>query len=228
MNRRRASIPECFANADRVTSTRAAFTLLELILVISVLAVMATLSWPRLLSQLKQQTLNGNVEQVRQVLDRARVRAVVEGRLLQVRFEPHGRRYVILPFDPPETDESSSDGRQTTTRIVKTTASEPFRCYTLADQCHFHVDNALLSGESTTVERLDDLRLTELANPADARDVAWSAPILFYADGSASDGSMTVMDRSQRYIKVHVRGLTGGVSVSPAAVMSGKFGVTGN
>ncbi len=208
---------------------RSAFTLLEVLLVLSVLGIMATLSWPRMLAQLKQQTLHGNVEQVRQVLDRARVRAVEQGRTLQVRFEPRGKRYVVLPHDPPEVDATGSSSGGTTTQPVDSAVkSEPFRVYTLAESCFFHVDNALLSGESIHAERLDDPWLSELDNGAEARDVAWARPVLFHPDGSATDGTFVVMDQSNRYVKLRVRGLTGSVSVGSMAVLSDKLGSTGN
>jgi len=210
---------------------RSGFTLFELILVLSVLGIMAALSWPRMLTQLRQQTLEGNVEQVRQVLDRARVRAVEEGRALQMRFEPRGRRYVILPNDPanPDVTDSGTPSAGTTTRFrdapVTTT---PFRMYTLAEECSFHVDNALLSGESIVTERLDDAWLTEIVNAGDARDVNWSTPIVFHPDGSATDGTWVVMDNQRRYIKLRVRGLTGAVSKTSLSVMSENLGATGN
>ncbi len=219
------------SNAGGTQRVRSAFTLLELLLVVSVLGIIAALSWPRLFNNLKLQTLQGNVEQVRQVLDRARVRAVEEGVTLQVRYEPNGRKYVILPQEA--LDPSSSAGTQqtagTTTSFRKTAAvKQPYRVYELGQEFHFHVDNALLSGQPTVIEQLDDSWLTQLQNGELARDVGWSTPILYFPDGSATDGSMVVMNRSRRYVKLHVRGLTGAVSVQPIAEMSEKLGATGN
>ncbi|HWL09468.1 MAG TPA: prepilin-type N-terminal cleavage/methylation domain-containing protein [Planctomicrobium sp.] len=205
---------------------RSAFTLLELLLVLGVLGIMAAMSAPRMLNHLKQQTLQGNTERVRQLLDRARVRAVEQGRTLQVRSEPNGRHYIILPHDV--ADQSNASGNTTTQFREAPVTTEPFRVYQLAEECHFHVDNALLSGESVSVERLDDQWLTEVTNGAEARAIAWSAPILFYPDGTATDGSVVVMDRNRRYMKLRVRGLTGAVSVTSPATMSEKFGATGN
>ncbi|WP_175517436.1 prepilin-type N-terminal cleavage/methylation domain-containing protein [Planctomicrobium piriforme] len=203
---------------------RFGFTLLELLLVLAILGIMATLSWPRLLTTLKQQTLQGNVEQVRQVLDHARVRAVEEGRTLQLRFEPHGRRYVVLPQEPADQTAAAS----TTTTFSKAGPRvEPFRIYQLAEDCHFHVDNALLSGQTTVSERLGDPWTSQIENAMGAQDVSWSAPILYYPDGSATDGKLVVMDRSRRYIKLNVRGLTGAVYAAPQALMSEKLGETG-
>ncbi|WP_437194648.1 prepilin-type N-terminal cleavage/methylation domain-containing protein [Planctomicrobium sp. SH527] len=219
------------SNARNAQQARPAFTMLELLLVVSVLGIIAALSWPRLFNNLKLQTLQGNVEQVRQVLDRARVRAVEEGVTLQVRYEPQGRKYVILPQESLDTNSSSGSNQTagTTTSIRTTTRmKEPYRVYELGSECHFHVDNALLSGQQTIIEKLDDSWLTQLQNGELARDVGWSTPILYFPDGSATDGSVVVMNQSRRYAKLHVRGLTGAVSVQPIAEMSEKLGATGN
>lgn len=211
---------------DRRREGRSAFTLLELLLVLGVVVVLAAMSWPRLTGIMKRQSVLGNAEQVRQLCDRARVRAVEEGRTLQLRYEPHGRHYVLLPHEPAEP------GAQVLTPSSGTSPAAvpgaPYRVHQISEDCQFHVDSALVSGRKLEVERLADAWLVQLENGSAARDIAWSLPILFFPDGSATDGRLTVLDRDRRYINLSIRGLTGTVHVSPLEVMAQRLGNTGN
>jgi prepilin-type N-terminal cleavage/methylation domain-containing protein len=230
MKRQRIEPRTTFLRIRGFQRKRSGFTLLELLLVLMVMVTLAALSWPRLTRYLQQQGVQDNAEQVRQLLDRARVRAVEEGRTLQMRFEPHGRHYVLLPYEPVDPNQpldstaaapfSASSG----TAVIKT---DPYRAYTLSEDCHFHVDSRLISGKQTIAERLADPWTAHLENGLAVKDIAWSAPILYYPDGSASDGSLVVMDAKRRYIKLHVRGLTGAVTSAPLALMSERLGSTG-
>jgi len=206
------------------------FTLIELLLVLGILSVMVALSWPRLLATLKMHTLQGNIEQVRQVVDQVRVRAIEEGETLQLRFEPNGRKFVVLPYEvPAQTTETASAamGASSGTVAPRGLHRDPYQVYQLAEDFHFHIDNALLSGKETLIERLPEAALAQLNNSFLARDVGWSTPILYFPDGSATDQVLVIMDRDRRYFKLSIRGLTGAVTVSPMATMSEKLGETG-
>lgn len=190
---------------------------------------MVSLAAPGLLRQLKNQTVQGNAEQVRQILDRARVQAIEEGRTIQVRYEPHGQKYVILPLDQFDPNQSTGGGVNLREGAAASSSQfTPYRVYNLEEACHFHVDSSLVSGQSLVTERLGEPWLWHLENGLGADQVGWSRPILFYPDGSATDGTIVVMDRDNRYIKLHVRGLTGAVWQEPLAVMSDRLGSTGN
>lgn len=213
-------------------SGRSAFTLLELLIALSVLLVLTTLAAPGMLGQLKKQTVMGNAEQVRQILDRARVLAVEGGRTIQVRYEPHGRKYVVLPldqFDPndPQVTGATTSGGSLNAAPTPVKAT-PYRLHELEEACKFHVDSSLVSGQSLVTERLGEPWMGHLENGMGADTVGWSRPILFYPDGSATDGTLVVMDQDHRYIKLHVRGLTGAVWLEPLAVMADRLGSTGN
>lgn len=197
---------------------------------LTILITLAALSWPGLMRTLKQQSVQGNAEQVRQILDRARVRAVEEGRILQLRYEPHGRHYVLLPLDPADESQTTANSplNKSTTFGAQAPLVEPFRVYELAEGCYFHVDSSLLSGEQVVAERLGEAWMPHLENSAGVQDIAWSASILYYPDGSATDGSLVVMDQDNQYLKLHVRGLTGAVWSEPLAVMADRLGKTGN
>lgn len=210
---------------SRRRNVRSAFTLLELLLVLGVIVVLAAMSWPRLTGIMKRQSVLGNAEQVRQLCDRARVRAVEEGQTLQLRYEPHGRHYVLLPHEP--VDPGAQPSASTSGISPGAVPAAPYRVHQISEDCQFHVDSALVSGQKLEVERLADPWLAQLENGAAARDIAWSLPILFFPDGSATDGQLTVLDRDRRYINLSIRGLTGTVQVSPIEILAQRLGRTG-
>jgi hypothetical protein len=151
---------------------------------------------------------------------------------LQLRYEPHGRHYVLLPWDPVDPNQGSdpsttsvAENSPSSAPVVKT---DPYRAFALSEDCHFHVDGLLVSGKPTVAERLADPWIAHLENGLIAKDLAWSEPILYYPDGSATDGTLVVMDARRRYIKLHVRGLTGAVTSAPLAMMSERLGSTGD
>ena len=79
---------------------QAGMTLLELVLVLAILAIMAGLSVPLLNSYLRQEELRRNVTEVRTLTASARIKSLDTGLIYQFRFEPEGRWFVILPYEP--------------------------------------------------------------------------------------------------------------------------------
>lgn len=223
-------------SGSRRSRKRAAFTLFEMLMVLSVVAVIASLSWPRLTSFLKQQQLIGSAEQVRQLLDRARLEAVEQGIILQARFEPEGQKYVLLPFDAFQEQPQQSQSKG----VVSTSFTDPsgsrstgrdrrptYRVQELNEVCHFHTDR-IVAGDTSGFSRLGEQWLGHLEDGLAARDAVWTRPILYYPDGSATDGVVTVMDREKRYVRLHIRGLTGAVIATKVAKSPEVFGATTN
>lgn len=199
------------------------FTLLELVLVLIVITALAAMAWPQLTSMLQRESLMGNVEQVRQVMDHARVQAIRDGITYQLRVEPYGRKYVLLPYDVIAEEQTSSTSMSTTalTRLPGN-IRRPI-VHELSEDCYFHVENSSLLGEPVLFERLGEPWLGMLSDGLLHRDVSWAPPILYAPDGSASDGSVTVVDEDQRVITLSVRGLTGAVVTSRISRLPEKY-----
>ena len=206
-------------------SSRSAFTLLELTLVLVVIVALAGMAWPRITSFLQSESLLGNVEQVRQMLDHARVQAVEDGITYQFRFEPNGRKFVLLPYDLQVSEQQSGTSSTSTSQTSALGNQKRLpTVHELSEDCSFYMENSLSTGEITLTERLPDPWLEMLADGVMQRDVSWAPPIIYSPDGSATDGSVTIIDEDRRVITLSVRGLTGTVVTSRLAVLPETYG----
>ncbi len=174
---------------------------------------------------LKRESVMGNVEQVRQLLDQARVQAVEDGVTYQFRYEPNGQKYVLLPYEilNASNQQSGSTTQETAPALDFTQAI----VHELTEDCYFYTPTTL-SGEVTILERLSDPWLELIQDGTMHRDVSWSSPILYSPDGAATDGAVTVADEDRRYISLSVRGLTGAVVTSRIDKLPELFGASTN
>lgn len=179
---------------------RTGFTLFELMIVLAVLAIIAGMSWPRMMRYIEENQLKDNTETVRRELAATRMLAIDSGLTYQFRYEPGKRAFIILPYDRPESpsDDKTAEDRPK----VKTVSGE------LAEDCSFAPATDVTGGE-----RLDEQWLSLLPNGAQYSDTVWSAPILFRPNGEGQTRQLTVRDVTGRSIALRVRGLTGSVTV---------------
>lgn len=179
------------------------FTLVEMLLALAVLLMLAGLSWP-LLERLTGQTyLKRGTEQVRVELGATRLRAIDAGMIYQFRYEPGGRRYIVLPFEP--YDEGRVENEPS--------GGSPLHGSLVEDG---EIPEGLtfqLSENETAVQAIDADWLNLSPNSAQLSKTAWSSPLLFFTDGSAVDGELSVIDEHDRSLRVVVRELTGAVRV---------------
>jgi prepilin-type N-terminal cleavage/methylation domain-containing protein len=190
---------------------RTGFTLLELLLVLGVLVVIASLSWPRMMRYVQENALKQNVETVRRELAATRIHAIESGLTYQFRYEPVGQQFLVLPFErptEPETGETSPNNQATPPRKAKTVEGR------LSADFQFEPPSDSI-GQATGGQRLSENWLTLLKNGAQYAQTIWSPPILFRPNGESQDSSLVIKDKSGNTVKVTVRGLTGGVRVEP-------------
>lgn len=193
--------------AIRSTGKRPAqrgFTLLELLLVLAVMAVIAGLSWPRMLRYMQENSIRQNVEVVRRELAATRILAIESGLTYQFRFEPNKQSFIVLPFDRPESV-ATTDPLATPTK-VKTVVGQ------LSADCHFSPAKDQF-GNLQGGQQLDEVWMSLLKNGAQFRDTVWSQPILFRPNGESQDIQLSLLDRLGNQITLKVRGLTGSVTV---------------
>jgi len=188
-------------------SCRGAFTLLEMMLVLVVLVTMAGLAWPSLSRLYADRRLQEAAELVRVKLTAARVHALDSGVTYQFRFEPGGRRFlVVADEDDSELIAAVDRGGQTEgQRAVLWVAAAQ-----LDEGFAFDTRGVVVAGTQHSLAQ----RLAGLPEAVEFRDAQWSAPLYFYPDGTSSDSELRVLDEYGQQIVIYLRGLTGGVTVS--------------
>ncbi|MBI3864867.1 MAG: GspH/FimT family pseudopilin [Planctomycetia bacterium] len=177
---------------------RGAFTLLEILLVMGVMVVAIGLAWPAIAVIQGEYRLRQGGQLVQAKLAWARLHAVETGHVYQFCFEPGGRKFIILPRDQEANTAQAGPGTRAPQKVG---GSLP------AENVHF-------DGTGVTTQTLPPEWLAGMTGEGNFTTVSWSAPILFYPDGSASSATLQIVDKKSRTVTVSVRPLTGAVSVS--------------
>jgi prepilin-type N-terminal cleavage/methylation domain-containing protein len=206
---------------------RRGFTLLEVLLVLTILVVMASFTWPSLMRYIRERGIREQAHTVRVELNNARIKAIDQGLTYQFRFEPGGRRFVVLPYDRPDVGTSTTGGSgsggagaQTTQPTTATlTANVPVLSGTIAEPIEFDIPKvrnaATHADQAVVTEKLPEEWLTLLPDSNLVRETSWAPAIRFYPDGTSDDATLTVLDDQNRKIEIQVRGLTGSVQSGP-------------
>lgn len=194
-------------NHQPSTINRQGFTLLEILLALSVMAVIIGITWPSVVRYMGEAAIRDAALSVQTAASGTRVKAIDTGLTYQFRYEPGGQRFVVIPFDPPENIDS-------TTSVSTSNPQQqvyPVLSGEIDDTCQFTAaDDRLFT--QTIAERLPRDAFANLADAHELEMTAWSPAYLFFADGTAADGTFRIKDDKRRTIGVAIRGLTGTVS----------------
>lgn len=204
----------------RTLAVRAAFTILELVLALAVIAVVMGLAWPVMLRFSAEHALKDNVEQVRARLARTRMATIGSGLTYQFRYEPGGRRCLTMPF---ERALGAAGGTNTTGSTTAPTGSSGAAVQNQALVLELTEGLRFLSSppgpvaltQPETAERVPEDLLTMFGAPTSLAQVGWSRAIVFAPDGTSQDTTFVVADAEGRYQVLSVRGLTAAVSIGP-------------
>jgi Tfp pilus assembly protein FimT len=206
-------------NAEvRTPPVRRAFTILELVLALAVIAALIGLAWPVMIRFAGEQAIMEGVETVRSRLARTRLLAIGSGLTHQFRYAPNKRLCLVLPAERP-----LGSGTANTNRTSGQAASAPAAATSTAQVLELSEGLRFLAAppgpaalmQAPIEEHLPDDLLQMFGAPGSLAQVGWSKPILFSPDGTAEDASLVIADEHGRYQVLSVRGLTGSVYVGP-------------
>ncbi len=186
------------------TTTRrvGGFTLLELVIVLALLVTVAAVVTPALMRSVGETRLKRAAETVRIELAHTRARAVEEGLTYQFLFEPAGGRFVSIPAE--------KDGEAPALGAASVAVDDHPRFAGRLPAGLEFVKTEII-GES---RKLDSGLFAGMADADALAAVAWSEPVLFQSDGTASDSEVPVWNPTQgTRVDVSVRSLTGRASV---------------
>lgn len=200
-------------------TVRAAFTLLELVLALAVIAALVGLAWPVMIRFAGEQSLKRDVDAVRARLARTRLTAMESGLTFQFRYEPDGRRCLVLPAQRPLDDPQETAGRSASPLSQPAAHTPAPRALLLElDEGHRFLSappGPAAFAQPEAVERIPDDWLTAFGASPRLAEVAWGPAIRFAPDGTAQDASFVIADEEGRFQVLRVRGLTAAVYVGP-------------
>jgi len=178
---------------------RTGSTLLEILLVMTIIVLVSALSIPSLSWMFGSYKMNASVDSVRSALADARERAINENRPYRFAIDPAGTAFRVAPDDPTYWDggtgpENDSNGQG----LILEKALPSGACFTA---------NGEGSSEPPEVKNLSvDDQPVKTAN--------WSPVAVFLPDGTVRDDvKMEFHVRGCKPTCLLVRGLTGNVSV---------------
>lgn len=183
------------------------FTLLEMLLICAILTATFAIAWPSMNRMYQDSQLRAGVELVQVRLASTRVKAVDSGLMYQFRYEPGGKRFIILPYDQEKElsdDLTTGNTGNTQGHVVWKLAG------TLGDTLMFSATNENGLGSA---QQLPAQWLNGLPEAGEILLATWSQPLYYFPDGSSSGGFVDVLDNHGQFARVSVRTLTGGVTV---------------
>lgn len=183
------------------------FTLLEIVLVLAVIAVIISVTWPPLMRYVRQQDLKESSVNVRHELAGTRIKSIEFGLTYQFRYEPGGRWYAVLPYDRPDVGNSPTSS--TGSALLTKTKAPPAILKQLPETCRFRVK------PSQPVEQIPPEWRQLLPQDAPLGRISWSVPILFFPDGTAETATIIVEDQRTNSQTLSLRSLTGSVEIGP-------------
>ena len=181
--------------------TRGGYTLLEMLIVVAMVLVLASLSWPALRRPLAKSKLRNAAKQLRVALARSRLEAIRSGTAQQFRYQP-GTGYFEV------SAKSTSEGGGGFTPVAFEGLDEGEAA---GGDFAYH--------EPALSELPDGVRFCHPSAP-DAPPVepdlitlsdggSWSLPIVFYPNGRTFNARIRLHGRCGYYVDVTLRGLTG-------------------
>lgn len=157
------------------------FTLIELMIVIGIMAVVMAISVPSFYRTIERDSIRRATQDVLDIFQRARTRAIVSGRPVQLVIQPKTQVLMVMPLEEPEG-------------------------LTLEDYVLQEVENALradVAGEETGSRGKDTMRLSDRMRilfigvnfVADLQE-SDMVPVRFYPNGTSDEFTMVIVSDS--------------------------------
>jgi len=214
------AVGELFPSRDlTVHRAEKGMTLFEVLLVLILLVVMGSLARPALEGTLASFRLQRGTDQVLADWARVRTRAIEDGQVYQFRFAENSNKYRVDPWYAQESyqasetsqpDNKSADAdelsEKTNSGSLEADASEEETKIDWQFQAEISETVKFVSGQRAVVKPPDPREVETLESEDSAE---WSAPILFFPDGTTSEASLLLRSEKDRYQRATLRALTG-------------------
>ncbi len=201
---------------------RRAFTLFEMLLVLSILVVALSIAVPTYEAMITSRRIFNSVENVRLELQRARLEAIKTGQAQAFRCQVGQSQFTVQPWLKASDSVEASAGATIITELgqaIDTASTSSGVVSNMADPTAGQklLEEGILFASA---DILNDMRSLSEQSTSDSMQSAmsgWSQPILFYPDGSATTAHIVIQNARGRRMAVQLRGLTGEAKVVEVA-----------
>jgi prepilin-type N-terminal cleavage/methylation domain-containing protein len=172
---------------------RNGMTLIELLLVIAIMVVVASLVVPNIQRTFARQALQKGADRVRVAMGQARVRAIKNGEEFAVFYVPGGSWFNVAPFTKFKEQSALATRRE---KLAEAKQQSDFEDDLLPRGILF------AAGEVS-----NDARSMGVLASAQSGDSLRT--ILFYPDGTSQDAKIILQNDKENFVEIQLRGLTG-------------------
>ena len=195
-------------------SHRRGMTLLELLLVLAMLVVFASLSIPSLQAMLQNQRLRRAGDLLRIEMAKARTQAMESGQTQIFRYEVGGNQFstqalALLSESTEWGQEAVEEQRGKQFSDENNAATGTTQANKLAQLKVALPEGVTFQQGAADIDSRATLLQDDIASNQSLGGASWSQPILFYADGTSSEARIVIKNVREQYMVVRLRRLTG-------------------
>jgi prepilin-type N-terminal cleavage/methylation domain-containing protein len=190
---------------SRDPTDRRGMTLFEILLVLVLLVVVGSLAAPLFDGGFATLRLRRGADQIQAAWTEARVQAIQTGRIHQFVFQPSSGNYRVATWQVDELSDAEAD------QLPAADPNQSVQSVWQPYQAQLPEEIQFAEGEAAILDAVGQ-RTVEKLNQTDG--AAWSAPILFFPDGSTSAASLVLKNEKRLFQRVTSRALTGVARVS--------------
>ncbi len=195
---------------SRDATHRRGMTLFEILLVLVLLVVVSSLAVPLFEGSFATVRLRRGSDQVLAAWSDARVQAVQTGQTHEFLFQGESGFYRVQPWQV-----QLDVGAVMDPTVADPVADDSTQAVWLPYEAELPEEIVFAKGDAITLDAANE-RTVEMLNETlkGGSERAWSAPILFFPDGSTSSASLLLSGERRLFQRVTLRALTGVARVS--------------
>jgi prepilin-type N-terminal cleavage/methylation domain-containing protein len=187
-----------------MTSPRRGLTLIEILIVVAVMVLIASLASPALIGMLETQKLRKSSDVLRSEFARTRLRAMKTGRIQMFRYQYNASGYIAQPWYAGNDELESNQTSQEMNGVLRASQQD-----VQFDDTPMELPEGVIFIGGQTLSDARSAAIDQAILEAEAGQAIWAPPILFYPDGTCSEALVMLKNNKHQVVEVSLRGITG-------------------